>query len=74
LGVAYAEQGKLSEAERAFSDVLTILDKRPKPDTPTQAAVYTNLASLYLRKGMHKKARKMAAKAKALRDQETSPS
>ncbi len=74
LGVAYAQEGKLAEAERAFSDVLAILEKRPKSDPPTATAVYNNLSSLYLHQGMRKKAKRMAAKAKALREQESSTS
>ena len=74
LGVAYTEEGKFPEAERTFSDALTITAKQPKPDGPTLAKVYANMANLYQHEGKDKKARKMAEKAKALRALEESPS
>ena len=73
MGVAYAGEGKFPEAEQAFSDAMTILARLPKSNAPTLAIVYTNMANLYQVEGKHKKARKMADKAKAFRDQEASP-
>jgi tetratricopeptide (TPR) repeat protein len=73
LGVAYAEEDKFREAERTFSDVLTILAKQPKPNSLTLAMVYTNMSNLYRCEGKQKKAREMAQKAKAIRDLEESP-
>ena len=74
LAVAYAEEDKFPEAERTFSGVLTLLSKQPKPNAPALATVYTNMSKLYRREGKPKKARKMADKAKGLREQEEAPS
>jgi len=74
LGVAYAEEGKFPEAERTFADTLALLTRKTKPDAATLAIVYTNMANLYQREGKHRKARKMAERAKAFREREGSPS
>jgi Flp pilus assembly protein TadD len=73
LGVAYTEEGKFADAERAFSDAITIIAKQPKQDVPALAAVYGNLSHLYLHEGKRRMARKMADKARALRSEEGSP-
>jgi Flp pilus assembly protein TadD len=74
LGVAYAEEGKFPEAEQTFSETMAVLARRTKPDVSTLAVVYTNMANLYQMEGKHRKARKMAERAKALREREGSPS
>jgi len=51
-----------------YSAALALIVGQPKPDAPALAAVYFNLAVLYQREGKHKKAKKMAEKAKSLRD------
>jgi len=48
---------------------LTLIAKQKKPDAQALARVYVSLADLYSREGKQKKARKMAEKAKGLRDQ-----
>jgi Flp pilus assembly protein TadD len=74
LGVGYAAEGKFPEAEQAFSNAMTIMDKQPKPNPATLAIVYTNMANLFQIEGKHKKARKMAEKARVFQEQENSPS
>jgi tetratricopeptide (TPR) repeat protein len=69
LALAYTQEGKLWEAEHTYSEALTLIAKQKKPDAPALARVYVNLADLYSRQGKHKQARKMAEKAKGLRDQ-----
>lgn len=74
LAVAYTEEGKFSEAERSFSQVVTILTKQPKQNAPKLAIVYENMANLYRREGSPRKAKKMLKMADGFRDLENSPS
>ena len=72
LAFAYTQEGKLWEAEHTYSEALALIAKQKKPDARALATVYVNLADLYSREGKHKKARKMAEKAKDLRNQAAS--
>jgi hypothetical protein len=62
----------LWEAEHTYSEELTLIARQKNPDARALARVYANLADLYSREGKQKKARKMAEKAKGLRDQAAS--
>jgi len=68
LALAYTQEGKLLEAEKTCSEALTLMATQKKPDARGLAKVYVNLADLYSREGKRKKARKMAEKARSLRD------
>jgi len=71
LAAVYTQEGKFPEAEQTYSETLATIAKQPKPDALVMAAVYLNLADLYTREGKHKKARKMAEKAKNLQYQQS---
>jgi len=74
LGVAYAEEGKFPEAEQTLGEAVALLLPKSKQDAATLEIVYTNMSNLFNMEGKHRKARKMAERAKACHDQEGSPS
>jgi Flp pilus assembly protein TadD len=73
LGVGYAEEGKFPEAEQAFAETVALLLRKTQQDPATLAIVYTNMSNLFDMEGKHRKARKMAERARACREQEGTP-
>ena len=73
LGVGYAEEGKFPEAESTFAETLALLLRKTQQDAATLEIVYTNMSSLLDMEGKHRKARKMAERARTCHEQEGAP-
>ncbi len=67
LAGVYQAQGNYAEAESLYQQALAIVKKTLGPDHPYVATVLENMADLYKKTGRLDEAKRLEARAKAIR-------